>query len=393
MRRSNSRSTSDRDSNGLTRTTLDKADDSTLLQILSIKGFSNEAQKTIEHAHPYGFSMFPKGPSQATSGSGGSTAGQGGDGAKAAEAFIAFVGGSRSHGVTLMVSDRRFRMMKMQEGEVANHDDQTQQRHLARTGIVDSTINTLMHQQRIMKSGDKVNNNAFGQTPWLSKTPYSYHHHDKNVQQSQHPTTINHHIISGDAHLPGDTTSSNVIHKTTLDQTAGILHSAFSGNHKVAITSSGIDQTTTGSLTRTAATTITDTATTLAHDGNTSVTGFLGVTSYVNASAFNIVSDRTHKTDYRPARYGLESLLKVGINEFVRTDIDDPAIGRSMGPTAQDLYDVCPDAVIPGNDDVPWRVKQDFLIGWAIKAIQDQHAEIVELRRMVSALAAKVSGA
>ena len=118
------RNTSDRVGNGITRAVLQKADDTQLLQELSFDGFHGESQQTIEHAHPYGFSTYPKAPSVI------------GGVKRYAVAFVSFLRGNRSHGVVFQVGDRRFRLMKMQEGEVALHDDQGQWVHLKRTGIL-----------------------------------------------------------------------------------------------------------------------------------------------------------------------------------------------------------------------------------------------------------------
>jgi len=101
--------------NSLSRMILQSSDDSPLLQQFKANGFHSEVMDTIEHAHPYGFSMRPKGPDQ-----------NGG-----AEIFTNFLGAARSHAVGMLISDRRYRPNNLQEGEVVIHDDggtQQQQR-------------------------------------------------------------------------------------------------------------------------------------------------------------------------------------------------------------------------------------------------------------------------
>jgi phage baseplate assembly protein V len=53
-----------------------------------------------------------------------------------AEAIVTSLGGVRSHGVVIAVADRRYRLLGMQEGEVALFDDLGQKVHLTRSGIV-----------------------------------------------------------------------------------------------------------------------------------------------------------------------------------------------------------------------------------------------------------------
>jgi phage gp45-like len=124
MKFGTSRESSDRIGSGITRTVLNQADDTQLLQELSFNGFPGESQQTIEHAHPYGFSSYPKQPSMV------------GGVMRYAVAFVSFLRGNRSHGVAFQVGDRRFRLYKMKEGEVALHDDQGQWIHLKRSGVL-----------------------------------------------------------------------------------------------------------------------------------------------------------------------------------------------------------------------------------------------------------------
>lgn len=122
MKFESGRGSSDRIGGGVTRTVISDVDDTQLLQELSYNGFPGEQQQTVEHAHPYGFSSHPKKPSKVQGMM------------RHAVGFVSFLRGNRSHGVAFQVGDRRYRLMKMQEGEVALHDDQGQWIHLRRGG-------------------------------------------------------------------------------------------------------------------------------------------------------------------------------------------------------------------------------------------------------------------
>lgn len=90
-------------------------DDSGKVQTLQISGRSGSAKSFIEHMQAYGLSVHPK---------------------RGAEHVSLFFAGDTSHGVTLVVADRRYRLQGLAEGEVALHDDQGQKVHITRSGIV-----------------------------------------------------------------------------------------------------------------------------------------------------------------------------------------------------------------------------------------------------------------
>lgn len=85
------------------------------MQTLQLNLLAGDPKDDIEHFEPYGFTSFPR------------------DGA---EAIAAFFDGDRSHGVTLVVADRRYRLKSLAAGEVAIFDDQGQKVHLTRDGII-----------------------------------------------------------------------------------------------------------------------------------------------------------------------------------------------------------------------------------------------------------------
>lgn len=109
--------------NMLARGTVVLANAASKMQTLQVKLLSGEVKDGIEHFEAYGLTAHPK---------------------SGAEHITLFMGGDRSHGVTIMVADRRYRLAGLAEGEVALYDDLGQKVHLTRTGIVvHSTLITL----------------------------------------------------------------------------------------------------------------------------------------------------------------------------------------------------------------------------------------------------------
>lgn len=101
--------------NMLARGTVVLAKSTTKMQTLQVKLLSGEVKDGIEHFEAYGLTARPK---------------------AGAEHITLFLGGDRSHGVTIMVADRRHRPTGLAEGEVVLHDDLGHRMHLTRTGIV-----------------------------------------------------------------------------------------------------------------------------------------------------------------------------------------------------------------------------------------------------------------
>lgn len=84
-------------------------------QSVGLKLIAGDQKENVEHLEPYGFTSAAK------------------DGA---EAVVLFPGGDRSHGIAVVVSDRRYRLKGLARGEVAIYDDQGQSVTLTRAGIV-----------------------------------------------------------------------------------------------------------------------------------------------------------------------------------------------------------------------------------------------------------------
>jgi hypothetical protein len=112
--------------NAMKGVTVEDTDEDHLFREATLSLYSEEKQKEIEHIEPYGFSSRVKKPDGEANNK------------KKAEGVMIFTGGNRSHGVLIVAGDRRYRLRSLQEGELALYDDQGQQVHLSRDGIVTS---------------------------------------------------------------------------------------------------------------------------------------------------------------------------------------------------------------------------------------------------------------
>ena len=89
-----------------------------------------EILPNIDRVEPYGFSYRPK---------------------PGCQTYLLFPSGDRSYGVALVIGDRKYNM-RLQEGEVAIHDDEGNHVHLARGGNIEiNAANTVT-----IKAGTKV---------------------------------------------------------------------------------------------------------------------------------------------------------------------------------------------------------------------------------------------
>lgn len=87
----------------------------TKMQTLQVRLLADESKSDVEHFEPYGFTSSPN---------------------PGAEQVALFPDGDRSHGLVIVVADRRYRLQGLAAGEMAIHDDQGQKVHLTREGIV-----------------------------------------------------------------------------------------------------------------------------------------------------------------------------------------------------------------------------------------------------------------
>lgn len=104
--------------NMMTRGTVVLVNAASKMQTLQLRLTANEAKDGVEHFEPYGFTSNPQ---------------------PGAEALTIFLAGDRSHGITIITPDRRYRLTGLESGEVALHDDLGQKVHLKRDKILIET--------------------------------------------------------------------------------------------------------------------------------------------------------------------------------------------------------------------------------------------------------------
>lgn len=110
------------------------------LQTLQMRLTHGEVKDAMEHLEPYGYTSCPH---------------------EGAEGFAAFLGADRSHGVVLVVADRRYRLQGLQAGEVAIYTDEGDKIHFKRGRIIDIETDTLN-----IRAGTAVNFD----TPTITQT-------------------------------------------------------------------------------------------------------------------------------------------------------------------------------------------------------------------------------
>ena len=96
----------------------------TKMQTLQANLLDEEIKDRLEHFEPYGFTSSPK---------------------PGAELVAGFFDGDRSHGVVLVVADRRYRLTTLEAGEVALHDDGGSTITLKRGGVVQISAGAAIH--------------------------------------------------------------------------------------------------------------------------------------------------------------------------------------------------------------------------------------------------------
>lgn len=138
-------------------------------QAVGLKLIAGEPKEGVEHLEPYGFTSAAQ------------------DGA---EAVVLFPGGDRSHGVAVVVADRRYRLKGLKRGEVAIYDDLNQSVTLTRNGIVVDGGGKLIvftnapkarFEMPIESTGDiKDNCDGSGKTMAQMRATYNGHTHKEN---------------------------------------------------------------------------------------------------------------------------------------------------------------------------------------------------------------------
>ncbi|MCZ0823717.1 phage baseplate assembly protein V [Dickeya solani] len=110
-------------SNLLARAVVTGLNTATKCQLLQIKMAADELKADIEHIEPYGFTSAPH---------------------AGAEAVAVYMDGDRSHGVVLVVGDRRYRIAGLQAGEVALYTDEGDSVILKRGRVIEVTTETFI---------------------------------------------------------------------------------------------------------------------------------------------------------------------------------------------------------------------------------------------------------
>lgn len=155
--------------NMVTRAVITAIDTVRKCQTAGLKLIAGEKKENVEHLEPYGFT----------------SAAQNG-----AEAVVLFPGGDRSHGVAVVVADRRFRLKGLARGEVALYDDQGLSVTLTRAGIVVNgggkpviftNATKARFEMPIESTGDiRDNCDSSGKTMAEMRTTYNGHTHREN---------------------------------------------------------------------------------------------------------------------------------------------------------------------------------------------------------------------
>lgn len=105
------------------------------MQTLQLRMMADEQKDDVEHFEPFGFTSRPL---------------------AGAEHVSLFFDGDRSHGVTLVVADRRYRLTGLQEGEAALHDAYGNKAHFKKDGTLDvvATTKVQITSPLVTMSGD-----------------------------------------------------------------------------------------------------------------------------------------------------------------------------------------------------------------------------------------------
>lgn len=112
-------------------------DDSRKIQSVQVEVLADELHDEAERFQHYGFSTHP---------------------IPGAEGIIVRIGGTASHGVIIVVDDRRYRLTDLAQGEVALYDDLGQVIHLKRDGIlIKSEMKVRVEAERVDVIADTVN--------------------------------------------------------------------------------------------------------------------------------------------------------------------------------------------------------------------------------------------
>ncbi len=118
--------------------------------------------------------------------------------------------------------------------------------------------------------------------------------------------------------------------------------------------------------------------------------GSIAINSTNNGIVYNTTSDKRLKENIVPTHVGIKDLSKIEVKDY--NFISDPNKTTTTGFIAQDLYEIYPQAVTKGGDDVsenPWQVDYSQLVPVLVKAIQDQQKIIEQLEVRIKTLESK----
>lgn len=110
--------------NMVARAVLQSVNDSAKMQLVQLGVLAGETRTDVERLQNYGFTSVP---------------------IPGAEAAVLFVGGRRDHGLVLAVDDRRYRLVGLQQGEVAMYTDQGDSIKIKRGGDIEISAATKVH--------------------------------------------------------------------------------------------------------------------------------------------------------------------------------------------------------------------------------------------------------
>jgi phage baseplate assembly protein V len=106
----------------VSRAVVTLANDASRMQTLQLSLLADEQLDGAEHWQPYGFTYKPH---------------------TGAEALVVAVGGHRAHSVVIACADRRYRLVDLEDGEVAIYTDEGDRIHLKRGRVIDIETGTL----------------------------------------------------------------------------------------------------------------------------------------------------------------------------------------------------------------------------------------------------------
>ncbi|HHA1670051.1 TPA: phage baseplate assembly protein V [Enterobacter roggenkampii] len=163
--------------NMIARAVITSVDSAKKCQSLGLSLIAGEQKENVEHLEPYGFTSSAR---------------------NGAEALAVFPSGDRSHGVVVVVADRRYRIKGLKQGEVAVYDDQGQSVTLTRGGIVVNCAGNPItftngtkarFEMPVESTGDiRDNCDASGKSMAEMRTTYNGHTHKENSDTTSKPS-------------------------------------------------------------------------------------------------------------------------------------------------------------------------------------------------------------